>query len=55
LLLRQARKQLGEPVTAILGELEVIRDRDRLESLLDQVLDRQFRDWDELIRASREG
>jgi predicted transposase YdaD len=53
LLLRQARKQLGEPVTAILGELEEIRDLDRLESLLDQVLDRQFLDWDELVRASR--
>ena len=52
LLVRWGTKQFGNPTPAVLAAIEAIEDRDRLESMLDQTIERQAASWNELLNAS---
>jgi hypothetical protein len=43
------RKRWGEPDERVLSQIMAIDDRDRLEPLLDRVLDASASSWDELF------
>jgi predicted transposase YdaD len=47
ILLRRGRKRLGEPDARVQAEIEAIAEVERLEALLDRVLDASS--WDELL------
>jgi hypothetical protein len=50
ILLRQGRKKLGQPDERVLALVAGIRDRDRLNLLLDRILD--VASWDELLATT---
>ncbi len=49
LLLRQARKRLGAPTREAEADLNAIYDIQRLEDLVDRLLDGTAKTWDDLL------
>jgi hypothetical protein len=50
ILLRQGRKRLGQPDESVLDRIAALSDPDRLDLLLDRLLD--VTNWDELLASA---
>jgi hypothetical protein len=48
-LLREGRKEWGEPDGRVLSQIMAIDDLDRLHDLIDRVFDASASSWDELL------
>jgi hypothetical protein len=51
-LLRHGTRRFGKPDAANIAAIEAIHDIDRLESLIDRVVDATAGDWNDLLRGS---
>ncbi len=49
ILLRQGRQRFGEPDAATLASVDAIEDIDRLESLIDELVNGRITAWNEML------
>jgi predicted transposase YdaD len=52
ILIRLATREFGDPGANTIATLEAIQDSDRLETLVERLLDRGLHGWDDLLRGA---